>query len=637
MVVPSALAAVMIGLPAGLVITASESLLVVMLFVLAEYDISVAAAGAAMSASWIVLGVTFTAQHTAQSAARWSEERYQAAQSVLEEARQQRAESARTVQDLANATRQLSLASSRMSMLRGIAEDAERTKTAFVASVSHELRTPLNMITGLVELMVDEPRIYDVLPSPKMRADLEIVYRNSKHLARMVDDVLDLTRLEAGHATLHREWVDLKEIVTDSVTVISPLIRKKGLSLEVTTADDVPGIHCDRTRVQQVIMNLLSNAARFTEAGSVELSVRRQNRHVLVSVTDTGPGIDPESLSRIFEPFYQGVGDVWRSKGGSGLGLSISEQFVRLHGGKMWAESQIGQGSSFFFTLPVSLPVEHAARPGHWAREDWIWREHTFRTEQAVAGGDLLRPRVVICDETGDLHGALTRYSDRIEFVDTRDLEQAAEELRERQPHAVLANTARPDALLAVVDRLVANARGTPVIGCCVPHSVEKAFAAGAQGYLVKPVAREELGRALDGLGVPVKRVLVVDDDPDASRLFSRMLSVSDDRLEVVTVASGEEALAELRHSPPDVVLLDIIMPGLDGWRVLETMRSEEYARNVPVFLLTAQDVASQPLMTKVFVAATRPGLSLGKLLRCTLELSSLLLKPDSALRPELA
>jgi signal transduction histidine kinase len=201
------------------------------------------------------------------------------------------------------------LANERTANLRAIAEEAQRTKTAFVANVSHEFRTPLNMILGLVELMVENPEIYAVSLSSSMRDDLNVVYRNCEHLANLINDVLDLTRMEAGYLTLHRERVDLQEIIEDSVTAIRPLMEKKRLALDVLVPDELPRVYCDRTRMQQVLLNLLSNAARYTDVGRITVQVVQQDQHVVISVADTGPGICSEDVGRIFEPFFQGSGE----------------------------------------------------------------------------------------------------------------------------------------------------------------------------------------------------------------------------------------------------------------------------------------------------------------------------------------
>ena len=626
MAVPTGLVAVLIGLPAALATALGETTLLLLLPGAIGAGIDWAATGVALLAIWATLGVMAAAYHHIHAVARWSWEYYQNAQGLLEEARDRKAQLEQALDDLTHANRQLALANERTAALRLIAEEAQKTRAAFVARVSHEFRTPLNMIVGLVGLMVESPEVYSQRLPPEVLEDLRIVRRNCEHLSSMVSDVLDLSQAESGRLALHRERVDLAEIIDGALAVVHPLTEKKGLGLQVTVPDDLPKIYCDRTRIRQVILNLVSNAARFTEEGGITIHVAEQELHIIVSVADTGPGILPEDVERVFEPFCQGTGTLWRDKGGSGLGLSISKQFVELHGGRIWLESELGVGTTFFVQLPISPPMAHIVRPGHSIREDWVWVE---RTSRAKLPGLPSRPRVVICDETGDLYPALTRYSDDVEFVDVRSLAQVTRELQECPAHAVVLNAVSPDNLWPLVERAGPEMPDTPVIGCAVPPQMERAWKVGAVNYLIKPVTRPVLEEAIRAVGKPVRRVLVVDDDPDVLQLFTRMLQTCDGTLEVMTASSGEQALAELRGSLPDLVLLDIIMPEVNGWQVLAAKSQDDAIKDIPVILVSAQNPREQPLASRALLVTMGEGLSLSKVLRCSLELSALLLQPD--------
>ena len=630
--IPVALAVSLISFPAAMIVAVGASLLLVGLLSLQPARLAFSDVAVALVGMWAMVGVMVASFRPMHQLSEWVQQYFQRAERFLEEARDRKAELEQTMESLAHANRQLALAGERMAALRMIAEEAQKAKTAFVANVSHELRTPLNMIIGLVDLMVETPAIYDVVLSPKMREDLQVVHRNCEHLSNMINDVLDLTRLEAGRLALHRERVDLKEVIDSSVAAVHPLLEKKQLALQVTLPDDLPQVYCDRTRIKQVILNLVSNAARFTEKGGIEVEVSCQDQHVVVSVADTGPGISPEDIERIFEPFYQGSDRLWRDKGGSGLGLSISKRFVELHGGRMWLESTLGVGTSFVFTLPVSPPVEHIARPGHQIREDWVWRERAFVTDRLGSTDMLVRPRVVVCDETGTLYSQFVRYSDEVEFIDARNLAQATRDLHQCPAHAVVFNMATVEDLWQVIEIARREVPDTPLVGCSVPRTVERALDAGALGYLIKPVNRADLERAIQAVGKPVRRVLVVDDDPDFLQLLSRMLRVCDSTLEVVTATSGEQALSELRDGVADLMLLDIVMPDMSGWELLERLAHDERVKSVPTFCVSAQDLTDQPPVSNLLVATIGGGLSLSKLLRCSLEVSGLLLEPDAGL-----
>jgi signal transduction histidine kinase/CheY-like chemotaxis protein len=631
-VIPTALAVPLVGFPAAAIVAVGESGLVV---VLARYPAAGAAGFNSSSVSvvlvaiWAVSGAMVALYHPVRRRSAWSDEYFKRAQQFLEEAQDRRAELEQALDDLAHANRQLMLMNERITTLRLIAEEAQKAKTRFVARVSHEFRTPLNMIIGLVDLMVESPEMYDVTLSPRMREDLKTVHRNCEHLADMVNDVLDLTRIEADRMVLHKERVDIQSVIDSATEVVRPLLEGKQLALHISIPEDLPEVYCDRTRIEQVILNLMSNAARYTEEGGIMVAVARRDQHVLVSVTDTGPGIPPEDVERIFEPFCQGTSDLWRDKGGSGLGLSISKQFVELHGGRMRVESELGNGTTFTFDLPISAPIAPVSRPGHQIREEWIWHERQSKPSFPESHYNF---RLVTCDEMGDLPVWLKRYAAEVEIVDTRDLDQAIKTLQQTPAHAVLLNVATPDSAWPLVQKVTQQVSGTPIIGCSVPHSFERARALGALGYLIKPVTRANLKQALKAVGHPVRRVLVVDDDPGALQLFSSILHVCDSTLEVVTAASGQEALDQLRCTPPDLVLLDVVMPDMDGWQVLEAMTRDGEMPKVPTFFVSAQDPSDQPPTSSFLLATMDKGLSLSKLLRCSLEISKLLLQPEGAL-----
>ncbi len=621
---PTAQAAALIGLRAALVTGLGGSVLVGLLPRLPGLPVGGAASAVALAAIWGSLATIATAYAPVRRLSQWSWERYRTAQSVLEDARSRTAELKQALDDLAHANRQLALANERMAGLRSIAEEAQRAKAAFVAKVSHEFRTPLNMIIGLVDLMAANPEIYGQDLGPAMAEDLEIVRRNCEHLTTMVNDVLALSQAEAGRLTLRREQVALGTIVEAAVTVVRPLLEKKKLSLQVAIPPSLPSIYCDPVRIRQVILNLLSNAARFTEAGGITIQVREEEQWIVVRVSDTGPGISSADLERIFEPFSQGAGSL-HDRSGTGLGLTVSKQFVESHGGRIWVESELGAGACFAFTLPVALPPEHFAGPGRWISESWAWVERRSRPEADTAPS---RPRIILCDEGGDLCPALGPFADEIEVIDTGGLDEACREAARCPAQAIVVNAALPERLWPLLEKAREQVHDTPVIGWAVPPST-RAQQAGARGYLTKPVTRAALEEAIRATGRPVRRVLAVDDDPDVSKLWAMMLETFDAGLEVATAASGEEALASLRSHPADLVLLDIYMPGLDGWQVLALKAQEPAIRDIPVILVSAQDPREQPPASPVLLATMGGGLELGRLLHCSLEVAALLLKPD--------
>jgi CheY-like chemotaxis protein len=495
-----------------------------------------------------------------------------------------------------------------------------------VAKVSHEFRTPLNMIIGLTDVLMDTPEIYGDSLSPVLLEDLKIVHRNCEHLSKMVNDILDLSQAEIGRLTLRREWSHLAGDIEAALTIVRPLLEKKGLALQLNLPDDLPQVYCDRTRISQVILNLVSNAARFTDQGGITLAARQQEQHLVISISDTGPGVLPEDAQRIFEPFCQGSGPSWREQRGTGLGLSISQQFVELHGGQMWLDSQPGVGSTFSFKLPLSLPTAPAVTPARWVSQEWNWHERTAKSRLPQLA---YKQRLLVCDDSGDLYDVFTHCAGEIEFIRIQHLEQAIQAAQGIPAHAIVVNTHSAQHAASLLEQARKTLPDTPVIMGAFPSRTKDRSAAGVVNYLIKPIMRADLEQAIRAMGRPIQSVLIADDDPDLRQLLTRMLLIYDERLEVITASSGEQALAQLRCSAPDLILLDIAMPTMDGWQTLERKNQDAAIRDIPAIVISAEDPASHPLLSQIFAATIGAGMSVDKFLRCSLQLSSLLLEPD--------
>ena len=619
------LAAVMIGLTAAAITTLGESLLVLLISHNLPLSVDRAELVIALVTAWGAMGVMLAAYRPLYQLEEWLSQYMDRAQKLLDDALDRKVELAQAMEDLSHANRQLALANERSASLRTVAEQAQESKASFVARVSHEFRTPLNMIIGLVGIMIEDPSIYEEELPPEIGEDLDIVYRNCQHLASMINDVLDLSQAEAGRLMLHRESADLKQIVQEAADVVRPMIAKKHLALHVSIADNLPPVNCDPTRIRQVVLNLISNAARFTTEGRIDVDVVQQESDVLVTVTDTGPGIPQEDIDRIFEPFYTARNDQMRDAKGSGLGLSISRQFIHLHGGRMGLKSEVGRGSSFHFALPVDQPSLTAA-PYQRIREDWVWREQSFKTGHTYSREQLLRPRVLLFDETQELYPRLAHHSDDVEVLSVDGAAQIERALEDCPADVIMINTAREDDVLSRMRQLRIPDHSTPVIGCSIPRRVSRAQQLGAQRHLVKPVTRADLQQAIQSVGRPVRRILLVDDQPEVLQLWTRMLHIYDRSLEVTTVGDGQRALDLMARIHPDLVVLDVMMAGLDGWEVLAQMAKEDEICDIPVIVVSAQDPHAQLSLTPFLVASCGNGLSVARLLSCSLALSSILL-----------
>jgi signal transduction histidine kinase/CheY-like chemotaxis protein len=570
----------------------------------------------------LLVGLLYAIHEPVRQQSAWSLSHFQRAQRLLDEARNRQAELAQALDDLAHANRQLTLLNEKLAGLRLLAEEAQNAKALFVAKVSHEFRAPLNIIISLIDLLVETPEVYGQTLPALLLEDLQIVHRNCEHLSTMINDVLDLSQAEAGQLVLRRTWVTLPEMVLGATELIRPLAEKKKLQLALELPPALPPAYCDPHRTRQVILNLVSNAVRFTEQGAITLAVQVEARQLVVSVRDTGAGIAPEHADRIFEAFFQG-GDGARASQGYGLGLSISKKFVELQGGKMWFTSSVGAGSSFFFTLPVAPPAAPRGGPAQWIHPEWLWRTRPQRALPSLPH----RPRLVIWDEQGDLQPLLVHHLDAIEFVVTRSLAETNAALAECPAHAVVINALADHERLLEEVRLAAP--DTPIFACAYQAPLRRAQAAGAVNYLIKPVLNSVLQEAVRALDCPLPRVLVVDDDPDFRQLLPRMLQTCDAVGSVEVAATAAEALAALDAAPPDLLLLDVVLPDQSGWQILAHKNQDQRLQVIPTIILSAQDPNDEPVTSKLLLATIGQGFSINKLLHCSLAVAALLERPE--------
>jgi len=615
------IAGITLGARVSVGMAIAESLLVVVFPRTVTYSGDPTLVFFVLLAIWVAAGIQVLLRQREEAFADQLTTAYQ----MVQDARDRKAELEEMRQDWLNASRQLALANERMAALRMVAEDASRAKAAFVARVSHEFRTPLNIIIGMINLMVEAPEIYTCEFPPKAMEQLRVVYRNCQHLSSMIGDVLALSQVEAGRLTLDKQLADLADIVDSAIAVVQPLVDEKHLYLRKSVPDDMPSVTCDRTRIRQVVLNLLSNAARLTDSGGIQVTVDQHENTVVLAVSDTGPGITPQDAQRIWEPFEQGASAAG-SQSGSGLGLSISRQFVHLHRGRMWLESEPGKGTTFFVELPISEGSGPEERATRWIKHDWVWVEKSFRTEKLGVAQHAAQARIVVCDETGGLGRELRHYADTAEFVLKNSPADAFGDLQTSLAHAVLINADTPERLLTLVDRARSELKNTPVIGCCCPRPIQHALDAGAAGYLTKPVARQQLSQAIGALNRAIHRVLIVDDEIDSRNLLRFYLQAEHHTFEVVTASSGREAIGLLETRPFDLVLVDIVMPDMDGWQFLKAKNKRDRLQDIPVIIISAQDPGEGPASSPIVVAAVGERVPLGKIVACSSLLPGILL-----------
>ena len=575
----------------------------------------------------LVWGTTLlmcVSQHPQETMISWAWEGYAQARRNLEEARDRQAELKQALEDLALATSEAIRLNEMLSAARKAVEDARRAKEEFVANVSHELRTPLNMIIGFSEMILESPEVYSRRLPPPLMADVAAIKRNSEHLASLVDDVLDLAEAETGRMQLFREWTSIQEIAREAAEAVVALFEKKGLSLTVSVLEDLPPVYCDRTRVRQVILNLLSNAGRFTEVGGAEVRACIRDGMVVVSTSDTGPGMASEKLDRMFEPFHQEDQSIRRRYGGSGLGLAISKRFIEMHGGKIWLESEVGAGTTASFTLPMSIDGTPEDTPERWFSP---YQEYTPRTRRSGAPKVAAKARVVVVEEGEAVSRLIPRYLENLEAIRVESLAEAGRAVESNAAVALVINELPRAAALEAASRVPVMSFDVPVISCWVPGRQEAFSKMGAQDYLVKPVSRSDLLESITRTAPHARSILLVDDDAEARQLFGRMLASADRDYVVLHAADGEAALSFLREREPDLLLLDLVMPDMDGFAVLEAKASDTRTRDIPVIVVSAKDPQREPIVSKSLTVTRMRGLSAHDLM-LSLESLTQALKP---------
>ena len=606
---PVGLSAVLIGIPVGAVAAVACS--IYLLFGVAQIDAVLRSV--AVINLWATLWMIWLSARPLLLARQWFEASYDQSRAALEKSRDYQFQLRQALDDLTEAHHQLTQLNRLAHDLRHQADEARRSKEQFVANVSHELRTPLNMIIGFSEMAMNSPQTYGRNIPQSLLADLEIVLRNSQHLSSLIDDVLDLSQIEAGQMALMKEGAALGEIVDEAVTAVRPLFNSKGLTLRREIPPNLPELYCDRVRIRQVLLNLLSNAGRFTERGGVLVCARQAEKAIIVSVADTGPGISADEISEIFKPFQQLDGSVQSHWAGSGLGLSVSKHFVELHRGRMWLESERGQGATFYFRLPVEETISPEAE----GMMRWFSPYSTYveRTHIPSLPATADRPRLIVIEDGKALSRLLARYLDNAELVPVTGIEEALEAIAAFPAQALLVNEASVGESLERIENEIALPIGLPVIVCSLPGVGDAADSLGAVDYLIKPISRADLLAALDRLGNEVNTILIVDDEPDVLRLFRRMLASAGRSYRVLRASSAVQARQIMADTKPDVVLSDLVMPEQDGYQLIAEMKADPALRDIPIVVTSARDPSSQPTVSKSLAVVRGGGIAIPQLL----------------------
>jgi signal transduction histidine kinase/DNA-binding response OmpR family regulator len=466
-------------------------------------------------------------------------------------------------------------------------EVASRHKSEFLASMSHELRTPLNAIIGFSEVLLE--RMFGEL-NERQDDYLRDIWSSGKHLLELLNDILDLSKIEAGQMVLNRSEFAARESLDYCLSLVRERALKQRILLSLEVDPGVGVLDADRLRFRQVVLNLLSNAVKFTpDGGRVDVRASIRDQDLVVEVADTGPGVAAEDRQRIFDSFQQGARLPGQAEG-TGLGLTLSKRILELHGGRIWVESEAGKGSTFGFALPAGSG-EPALTSVPQAGLD-----SGLPTELAPGPG----PTVVVVEDDRRSFDLLRAYLEAAgaRVVSARDGEEGLDTVRRLSPAGVIL-----DILLPGIDgwevlaRLKSDPRTTaiPVIVVSMLDERGRGFALGAAEYLVKPVGKEQLLAALyRAAAMPERKhtVVAIDDDPLAIELVRA--SLEPEGWTVLGAATGQEGLALIRERQPSAVLLDLLMPGMDGFEVVEALRSDPDTKSVPVVILTSKSMTQQ-------------------------------------------
>ena len=497
----------------------------------------------------------------------------------IQQAQEELARYSRSLEEMvAQRTRELQERSEQLEVALRRATEADRLKSEFLANMSHELRTPLNSIIGFSRVILNG---IDGPLTELQRTDLTAIHNSGVHLLQLINDILDLSKIEAGYMELHKEPVDLAPVVRGILDTCRPLVEGKPLELVENVPPDLPPAYADPTRVRQIILNLVSNAIKYTDRGSITVSARQKEGEIVVSVRDTGIGIAPQDLPKVFEPFRQVGKALERRAAGTGLGLTISRRFVEMHGGRIWVESEPGQGSTFSFTLPaMGVPRPIPAK---------------VPEEQAAAPAGRT---VLVVDDDPDVISLFRRYLEEqgYQVIGATDAVEALRLAWEERPYAITLDIVLPGEDGWTVLRALKEDSATreiPVIICSVVQDEDTGFSLGAADYLTKPVSREALLSALERLRRPVRRIILIDDDAETLEWMSRLLE-KEGGYQVFSAATGQDGLQAIQESPPDLIILDLLMPEMDGFEVLARIKGDPHTRSIPIIVVTAKELTPE-------------------------------------------
>ncbi|OQX17139.1 MAG: hypothetical protein BWK80_39585 [Desulfobacteraceae bacterium IS3] len=481
------------------------------------------------------------------------------------------------------------------------AEAANQAKSSFLASMSHELRTPLNAVIGYSEMLIEEAE--DMGEEADMASavgDLEKILASGKHLLSLINDILDLSKIEAGKMDLYLEDFDVSELIKDVVSTIKPLVDKNSNTLEIRCDENLGVMHSDMTKIRQGLFNLLSNACKFTEKGTVTLNAARETcdesgkEWFVFSVSDTGIGMTPEQMGNLFQAFSQAEASTTRKFGGTGLGLAITQRFCRMMGGDITVQSEHGKGTIFTIRVPARVVKPETEPP----------LSPPGRVQGEECASELPEPEnnagtILVIDDDPFVRDMMKRFLAKEGF--------RVETVAGGEEGLKMAKKLHPDAI--TLDVMMSGMDGwsvltamkadpeladIPVIMLTIIDNKTMGYALGASDYMTKPVDRNRLVTILRKYSgdLPNCRVLIAEDDAQTREMLRRMLEK--EGCEVCEAENGRVALERMNEGCPKLILLDLMMPEMDGFEFVSQLRQREEWRSVPVVVITAKDISRE-------------------------------------------